>query len=154
MKTIGLIILTVFSLSGCAGSQTSQLEIKQLQLEALTTGMSKCGNNQGCQVALTAWLFGGGMNVQEEGVVQYAAALLPYANLALTAYNMALGGSGSGGQGVVINRSNNVSLVGFNKNSLKGGGTLNAQFDATSTLSRTQSWENMHNPDKSVTQDK
>ena len=115
MKTLTTLILSALLLlaSGCA-SQTDQVALTQAKLEAFATSMSKCGDNQGCQVAMTAYVFGGGLNTPKEaGPVEYAAAFLPYANLFLNAYSMTLGGGGSA-NAMYVKGSNNT-FIGWNK---------------------------------------
>lgn len=115
-------------------------------MNAVAKAAKTCEGDGGCLATLNAAVYSGVLNQREDTAIGIIGAFVPWLHVGLEFTRILHGGAGNGGQGVYINGSQNVSLAGFNTNSLKGGGTLNAQFDATNSLSKTQSWENMYNP--------
>lgn len=130
-------------LSGCAtDNQANKLAL----LDAIASAGAKCKGEPGCIATLNAAIYSGAINQQDSSSVPaIAAALFPYARLGLDIFNIVYG-AGGGGQGFVLNRSNNNTFIGFNKQSADRSSTINAAFDATASAETTQSWENMYNP--------
>jgi hypothetical protein len=125
------LLLFILVFQGC-GSQINRAELLRAKVDILSSGMSTCGDNAGCQIALTAFVFGGGLETpREDGVVQYAAALLPYANLFLNAYSLTLGGGGSA-NAMYVKGSNNT-FIGWNKASSDRNSVLNSDFGSSVT---------------------
>jgi len=132
MKTLISPLLLVLALTSCANNQQATLELKTAQVKMLTEGMAACKDDSGCKVALTAFVFGGGLDMpQEAGPVQYAAAFLPYANLFLQAYGMTLGGGGSA-SAMYVKGSNNT-FIGWNRTSADRSSSVRADFGVDMT---------------------
>lgn len=120
-----LIIIPLLLMTGC--STVNHVALMEAKVNALSSGMEKCGDNAGCQVALTAFIFGGGLDTpQEAGPVQYAAAFLPYANLLLNAYSLTMGGGGSA-NAMYVKGSNNT-FIGWNRTSADRQSSVSADF--------------------------
>ena len=136
MKAILAVFLTVM-LSGCISTaQFSPVEKfteenRQIsenntsRLIAYANGMAACGDNAACQVGVSM-AFAGNLGQQQlfkpQTWLEYLGLLLPYGDRMVD--RLYSGGSGSS-QGLVINRSENVQIIGSaNKNESDGGSTL------------------------------
>lgn len=143
MKSIIAVSLLALSLSGCSGVNTGQFspvekfteENRQIsenntaRLIAYANGMATCGDNAACQVGVSM-AFAGNLGQQQlfkpQTWLEYLQLLLPYGDRIIDR----LYSGGSGGQGIVVNRSDNVTFVGVaNKNKAEQGAVLTTSAD-------------------------
>jgi len=150
MKTFAILLFWLFTgflISGCARDNSDKLAL----LDAIATSAAKCQGEPGCIATLNAAIYSGALDRQEDGPVRIISAFIPYLNIGLELTRILHGGSGGSGQGFVLNRSSNNTFI-MPKNSADRGSHIDSPFDATASVSRTQSWENMSNVDRSTNQ--
>jgi len=140
MKTL-IILALALSLTGCAGNNQSRLEI----LDAIATAAAKCEGEAGCIATLNAAIYSGAINQGQDSAIGIIGAFVPWLNVGLELTRIIYGGSGGSGQGFALNRSNNNTFI-MPRTSSDHGSTTIAPFDSTVSVTKTQSWENMHNP--------
>lgn len=139
MKNIFVILcatMLVFSLFGCA-DKSAMLELRKAQVTMFTEGMKACGKDEGCKVGLTAFVFGGGLDLpQEETISSVLVAAIPYARTAVDIIQILNGAGGGGGNGMLVLRGNNNTIIGVGNrmnadHRSSVGMTLNSSQSAT-----------------------
>jgi len=149
MKKLLALSVVVFSLLMGCGQKTD----KAAFMTAFSGALAGCKGEVGCITSLNVALYTGQFSDKDDSWVSVLAAFFPYARLAADVFNTAYTGAGGGGQGFVLNRSNNNTFI-MPRTSADRGATVTANFDATTSITETHSYENMYNPDSSVRWDK
>jgi len=155
MKKLIPFILAALMLAGCADgvNTTNQLiaDSNANNKKAAADALVACKDDAACKVGVMAIFFSntGQPFYKPDTVVDYLRAGIPYADLSARIFNSwwnsgGVSGDRTGGT-VVIGDNNQLSGFG-NRLTADRNSSVFGSFESTSSVERSQSWENMYNP--------
>ena len=138
IKALLLALAVSLTMLGCADINTTNELIagsNQERLDSYSRGLVACGDNAACQVGLSSAYFSGAGQQQlfrPDTPVDYLKAGIPYASLALQAYQV-WGGGGTAdiGRATILVKGDGNTISAGNKLTASGSSTVNQNIEAS-----------------------